>query len=615
MRYEGNYYIELGFKCGLEVHQRLLTKEKLFCPCAADQSGEKLQTKIERIQRAVSGELGKKDKATELESMKKRKFIYNIYDKTACLVDIDEEPPHEINNEALEAAYLIAATFGAELPDEIEVMRKEVIDGSDPSAFQRTMLFGYGGFLSLGKKRINIPTIFLEEESSGIEENGDNFIIYNTDRLGIPLVEIDTSPEIENPDEAKEVATRIGMLLRLTGKVQRGIGTIRQDVNVSIKGGARVEIKGFQDLDQMDKIIDSEIERQINLIEISKVLQKRGAHVDSIVNVTELFNETNVKIIKEKYPKGAVLAAKLVGFKGIIGKEINPDTRLGSEISSYAKIAGVGGLIHSDEDLNAYGFTQQEIKKLSELLELSEEDAFILVAADEETAKKAMELALYRAEYAIKGVPKESRSIDIKKNKTKFMRLLPGGSRMYPETDVKPIMADYARYERLKSKTPDIEAIKKRLLKEIGNEQITEQLLKSIKLQDYFYIAGQVKAHFQVIAATLVEKMKELKRQNINVDVIDNETLVCMFDRYAKGMITKQAFEPILKALPKNCKEVDEIIYSKGLVRVSGEKLRKIVEEEAKGEKKDKDKLKNRIMTQHRLNVDGEELNRIIDTL
>ncbi len=614
MKYDENYYEKLGFKCGLEIHQRLLTKEKLFCSCATDQSGKKLPINVERMQRAVAGEMGKKDKATEIESMKKRKFVYNLYDTTTCLVDIDEEPPHEANEEALEAAYLIGAMFNAEPPDEIEVMRKEVVDGSDPSAFQRTMLIGLNGFIESGKRKIAIPTIFLEEESSGIEATGEKYVVYNVDRLGIPLVEIDTSPEIKSPDEAKEIATKIGMLLRLTGKVQRGIGTIRQDVNVSIKEGARVEIKGFQDLEQMDEVIDSEIERQLNLVEISKELQKRNASLGRAVDVTKIFKETKVKIIKDKISTGVVLAARLAGFKGLVGREINPDTRLGTEISDYAKIAGVGGIIHSDENLNAYGFSESEITQLSEELKLGENDAFILVAAEKEKAKKAIELALYRAEYAIKGVPKESRSIDIKKNKTRFMRLLPGGSRMYPETDVKPIPVDHKHYAEIKKNVPSIEKIKERLLNETGNEQLAEQLIRSPKLQDYFYISEKVKSDYQLIAVILLEKMKELRRLGIDVEKVDDETLVCMFNRYSEGIITKQAFDPILRALPKNCEEVDKIIAEKNLTRISGEELREIVERAFK-ETKEKDKLKSKIMSQYRLNIDGEELNEIIDLL
>ena len=614
MKYEKDYYQKIGFKCGLEIHQRLLTSEKLFCSCNANKEGDKLPIKIERTQRAVVGELGEIDKATGFESMKGRRFIYNTYKDTSCLVEIDEEPPHEINKEALEIAYLIAATFNASLPDEIEVMRKEVVDGSDPSAFQRTMLIGYGGFLELNGRKIHIPSIFLEEESSGIESSDSEVVIYNVNRLGIPLIEIDTDPEIKDPDEAKEVAMRIGTLLRLTGKVQRGIGTIRQDVNVSIKDGARIEIKGFQELEVMDEIIDNEIERQQKLIEISKKLKERKAEVGEAIDVTEIFSNTNTKIIKNVIEKkGVVLAAKLSGFKGLVGMEINPDRRLGSEISDYAKIAGVGGIIHSDEDLKSYGISEEEISNLYNRLGIKENDAFILIAGEKEMAEKAISLARYRAEYAIKGVPPETRGIDSKRNITRFLRPLPGGARMYPETDEKPILVDHKQYEEIKKSVPSIEGIESRLMNEIGNKQIVEELIRSPKLQDYFYIAGKIRGDYQLIAITLLQKMKELKRLGKEVEKVSNDTLVCIFERYKDRIITKQAFEPIISAIPRSCADVDKIIEEQNLTRISGNKLVELVRGEIEKGTKQKSLIISNIMSKYRLNIDGEELNDVVD--
>ncbi len=616
MKHEKEYYEKLGFKCGLEIHQRLLTTEKLFCSCNAINEGKKTGMKVERMQRAVVGETGELDKATGFESMKGRRFIYNVYDISSCLVELDEEPPHKINEEALNISYLIAATFNCNIPDEIEVMRKEVVDGSDPSAFQRTMLIGYGGSLDINGRKINIPSIFLEEESSGIEESNNEKVVYNINRLGIPLVEIDTDPEIKDPSEAKEVAMRIGLLIRLTGKVQRGIGTIRQDVNISIKDGARVEIKGFQDLDSMDEVIENEVERQLKLIEISKELRERHAEVGKAIDATSIFLNTESRIIKNAIKdNGVVFAVKLSGFKGLIGKEINPDRRLGSEISDYVKAVGIGGIIHSDEDLKGYGISEKEIRELSIKLGLEANDGFMLIAGEKEKVEKAMPLAIYRAEYAIKGVPKETRSIDAKKNITKFMRPLPGSSRMYPETDERPILADHELYEKLKKEAPNIDELEKRLNKEIGNRQIVEQLIRSQKLHDYLYISEKIKGEHQLIASILLQKMKELKREGFDVDSIGNDTLICIFKKYMDKKITKQAFEPILKALPKDCKEVERIIEEKGLQRISGSELEKILKEEISKYGNDKGKIIAGVMSRYRFNIDGEEMNKEIDIL
>ncbi len=294
-------------------------------------------------------------------------------------------------------------------------------------------------------------------------------MIYNTDRLGIPLIEIDTTPEIETPEEAKEVALQIGLLLRLSGKVQRGIGSIRQDVNVSIKEGARVEIKGFQELDTMDKVIELEVERQEKLVSIRNELLKRKAEVLGPVNATSIFAATKVGILRKAIDNGgSVYAARLKNFKGLLGIEIGPHRRLGSELSDYAKMAGVGGIIHSDENIDGYGFSEEEISALKKVLGVEDGDAFVIVAGGEECADAAA-LALSRARLAFDGVPLETRAVDQKSNSTKFLRPLPGGSRMYPETDATPVEVNDAMEKAAEkaASSMDAEKVRKRLESEI----------------------------------------------------------------------------------------------------------------------------------------------------
>ena len=233
-----DYYSKLGFKCGLEIHQRLETETKLYCNCNTRLTNENAIKTIERRQRAVAGELGFIDSSTKFESQKERKFIYHAYRESTCLVDLDEEPPGNLNNDALETAMLISKSFDCYIPDEIEPMHKSVVDGSDPSSFQRTMLCGYEGEIEVDGMKIPIPSVFLEEESSSILHNSASEVVYGVDRLGIPLIEVDTDPVIPTPQDAKKIAMKIGLLLRLTKKVQRGIGSIRQDVNISIRNGA-----------------------------------------------------------------------------------------------------------------------------------------------------------------------------------------------------------------------------------------------------------------------------------------------------------------------------------------------------------------------------------------
>ncbi len=611
--HDDEYYKALGFKCGLEIHQRLATKHKLFCSCSATMKEEPALAKLERRQRAVAGELGKFDPSTSFESRKGRRFLYNIFKDTTCLVDIDEEPPHQLDEEALAFALEIASTFNTKVPDEIEPMRKEVVDGSDPSAFQRSMLIGYDGTVGIGGKSVPISSIFLEEESSGIEANTHEYVEYNVDRLGVPLIEIDTDPVIYSPKDAKEIALRIGMLLRLTGRVQRGIGSIRQDVNVSIREGTRVEIKGFQDIETMDVVIENEIERQRNLVDIKKELEKREAVVGKPVDVSGLFSDTQVKILRENAKNGgAVYAAKLTNFGGIVGREINPDRRLGSEMSDYAKMAGVKGLIHSDEDLKAYGFSGGELEGLHKELGMGKQDAFLMVSGPREICHRAIGLALKRAELSLDGVVPETRGIDSRRLVTKFLRPLPGGSRMYPETDTAPIEVDQQRFGQHLTRKVDYESVKKKLEDEIGNKQLADQMIRSPKLGLYNAVIEETDAAPPVVAAILLEKMKDIKRSGIEVDSINDETVIGVFERFANKEITKAAIEEILKALPKNPSEIGRIVREKRLERLSETQIEAIVKEMNMA---DRGQLMKTIMTKYRLNIDGEELNRVLSSM
>lgn len=258
-------YEKLGFRCGLECHQQLEGK-KLFCSCPTlNLRDTKPDIIFERKLRAVAGETGMIDAAAKHEMEKSKKIIYEADSKDVCLVEMDEEPPHSINQEAVDVAVQVSLILKAKIVDEIQVMRKTVIDGSNTSGFQRTALIAYDGILETSKGIVNIPTILLEEEAAQPLEKKEDFVKYRLDRLGIPLIEIGTDASIKDPDHAKEVAEKIGMILRSTGKVKRGIGTIRQDVNVSISGKNRVEIKGFQEIKIMPKVIEKEVQRQLAL--------------------------------------------------------------------------------------------------------------------------------------------------------------------------------------------------------------------------------------------------------------------------------------------------------------------------------------------------------------
>lgn len=266
-------YRKLGFRCGIECHQQLETR-KLFCNCPSIINGRNPYFFVERKLRPVAGETGQVDAAAEHEKKKGLYIRYEACPESSCLVELDEEPPHQINHEAVEVAVRAAHMFKAKLVDEVQVMRKTVVDGSNPSGFQRTALVARDGHVETSLGRVGIPLICLEEEAAKKIKEDKGSVTYRIDRLGVALLEVSTSADIKSPEHARECAEKIGLILRSTGKAKRGIGTIRQDVNISIKDGARTEIKGFQDLRSIPSVIKNEVERQLELIRKGKKVEE-----------------------------------------------------------------------------------------------------------------------------------------------------------------------------------------------------------------------------------------------------------------------------------------------------------------------------------------------------
>lgn len=607
---EDDIYKRMGFMCGIEIHQRLATKHKLFCSCTAEISAKEHEIgRVRRRQRAVAGELGKVDRSAEFEEERERNFIYRMFRENSCLVDIDEEPPHEMGEEALMITLSVAKAMGMEIVDELQAMRKGVVDGSDPSAFQRTVLVAVDGSITVNGKKIAIPTLSLEEESSGIAERGEGSVTYDTDRLGVPLIEIGTAPTIPDPKSAKEVALYIGTLLRLTGRVQRGIGSIRQDVNMSIKGGARIEIKGVQELALMDKFIENEITRQQALLKIKEDLVAAHAKVGKPADLTLIFKSTKAKIIG-----GAecVMGLGLNGFKGVLGREISPRRRLGTEISDYAKMAGVNGLIHSDEDLTKYGISDKEEELIRERLGVGKDGSFIIIAADLYSASKGIELARWRAAHALEGVPKETRAaIPGELCTTRFMRPLPGGARMYPETDVRPTTVTAAMIDEAARNAPSMEKERKYLKSKIANDSIAEQLMLSPRYGLFKQVITSTKADPEFVANFIVQKLTEMRRNGYEGELSEKQ-MIALFKSYGKGEITKTGAEEVAKALLKNGIDVDDAIKRLKLRRITGDELERLIKEELKH---DGDDVVKRIMSKYRFVVDGTELHGIISKL
>ncbi len=530
-----------SFKIGFEIHQRLDT-HKLFCQCPSEEAaGDEIV--VTRRLRPVASEVGDVDKAAMTEYLSGKYYEYHAPLNSSCLVELDEEPPHGVNQDALEIALQISKMFKATPVEEVHPMRKIVIDGSNTSGFQRTMLIARDGWFEWSGVKVTIPTIYLEEESAFIIERKGDKTVYRLDRLGIPLVELSTGViEGITPNQAKDIAYRIGQLLRATGRVKRGIGTIRQDINISVPGGARVEIKGAQELDMIPEIIRREIQRQNTLLRVRDMLATNGVKPpnEKPIDVTDIFKNSKCGFLKRA---NSVLALALPGFSGILGIEVQPGRRVGTEISDYAKKAGVGGLIHSDEDLSKYPITEEEIHNIVNRLNIGEGDAFIIVASDHSTAVNALNFAVNRIRILFEGVPEEVRRA-LPDGNTTYMRPMPGSARLYPETDVPPFVIDRSMWDSIK--LPEMpEDVISRL---VGMGVPTELATILANTGDYRLldeIVSNTGSDPKLVASTLVNTRRSLRREGVDVDTITPDMWVALFSR----AIPKEAIESAIKAM------------------------------------------------------------------
>jgi glutamyl-tRNA(Gln) amidotransferase subunit E len=434
-------YKKVGLKCGIEIHQQLEGR-KLFCSCETLLRDDIPNFKIRRKIRAVAGEGGRIDVAAKQEQLRDKTFIYEGYLGTTCLVETDSEPPHEINQDALYTSLQLCKIVEADISPVVQVMRKTVADGSNTSGFQRTGLVARNGKVETEEGLVRIDNISIEEDACRIISEKNSEKVYRLDKLGIPLIEIGTAPDIKTPNQCLETSKKLGMFLRSLKGVKRGLGTIRQDVNVSIRGGSRIEFKGVQNLKKIPMIIDFEIKRQSELLKIKDELRGVRLNDFEIFNLTTLLQNSEAKVVKSAINNGGkILGIKLHAFAGLVGRELQPNYRVGSELSGRAKvIAGVGGIFHSDE-LPNYGITERDVKLINKKLKINPDDAFILVADGEVRAKIALQAVYERIQELFIGVPKEVRK-DLPDGTSKYMRPIPGAARMYPETDV-PLIYPY----------------------------------------------------------------------------------------------------------------------------------------------------------------------------
>jgi len=554
--------------CGIEIHQQLDTK-KLFCSCDSHLC-EEGHGSIYRRLRPTTSEMGEIDRAALAQFQRNLGYRYQSCEGTSCLVELDEEPPHDTNAEALATTLTFSEMMNARVVDEIHFMRKIVVDGSNTSGFQRTALIAMNGNLDVNGHDISILSICLEEDACRKVETTDAEVTYRTDRLGIPLIEIATGPDMHDPEEVMEVALRIGTLLRATRRVKRGIGTIREDLNISVPGGARIEIKGVQELRLLPLFVENEMKRQNMLIKVKEILNDRGtvpAEFDP-VDVTGIFKTSASKVIKGALSdKGKVIAVRLPGFKGVMNGE-NGTLRLGAEMAQRARTKGVKGIFHSDE-LPNYGIEPEFVDQLRDFLGMNGEfDAFAICAAKEKKAKDALEMAVIRANEALVGVPEETRD-PLPDGTSKYSRPLPGAARMYPETDVPPITITPERMQQVRDNLPELpEEMEKRLVSQYGiNAQQAKQIVREDKI-DMFEALASMEGMSSVAASTLLYTFSELEAADVDTSKLDQARMTELFGMLIDGAFAKEALPAILKEMATSGSKPKDALSKLGLEAV-----------------------------------------------
>jgi len=575
----------VGVKVGLEIHQQLATNKKLFCNCTPIESDEH-SIKFQRKLRASKSELGEFDPAALFESTKSKTIMYYANHESSCLVEQDEEPPHELDVDARKIALIISSALKSNIFSEIYPMRKTVIDGSNTTGFQRTMLISQGGFYNAGKTKIGIQSICLEEDAAKILGEEGSVRKFGLERLGVPLVEIATDPFEVELTEIKKIALSLGRILRSTKKVKRGLGSIRQDVNVSIKdgNGVVIEVKGVQQLDQLEKVVEYEAKRQHGLLQISKKIQEKNWEFtnEDKKDITELFSKCKSKIIQNAIKKNQrIIAVSFKKMAGIFGFLPYEGIRLGKEVAELVRFFGIGGVFHSDE-LPNYGIEESDLEELRKFIKIKENDAFLILASPEEKIHTIVNQIILRIEHIRDhGIPIDTR-LATQTGETKFLRPRPGSARMYPETDIPPIIITKEELSEAEKNIPKSwdNSIKEIETKYKINPQLAEQIFDSRYIGLFENIIKKINTNPTFVASILCSSITNLERSGLDSNLLKNEEISKLFQLLEKGEISKESIEIILENIMSGkSKTVKEAIENTSIESINGIDLEKIIEE------------------------------------
>lgn len=552
-------YEIVGFKSGLEIHQQLYTSKKLFCRCPAGVYSDEFHAEILRHMRPTLSELGEYDGTALMEFKTRKEIIYHINRTTVCTYEMDDTPPFELNEDALDIALEIGLLYGCSMVDEIHIARKQYLDGSIPTGFQRTTIVGVNGSVPYKNRTIPIVQLGLEEDACREVSDFGHTRVYLTDRLGMPLIETVTAPVMKTPKEVAEVNDLLRRLVRSTGKVRTGIGATRQDVNVSVSGGTRIEIKGVPRIPMIPLLTYNEAKRQWNLLRLRNELHKRGITSESFetstFEVTRLLRKTRYTPIRDAIQENKIAkCVVLKGYKGLLRWPTQTDTFFSRELSDRVRVIAclttLPNIIHSDSPSET--LSTAEWLSVRKLTNATNDDSLVLLWGDLRDLETATQEITIRALEATMGIPSETRQA-LSDGTNGFERILPGPDRMYPDTDLPPKRISYERLEQIRLSVPDPIWEREEWLHTLG---IPKDTIRPLAISPFYKLFNTAVKDWKLnptyVAVSLIQFPKRMKRNGFSIDSLTHSAMESILLLYRDGRISKEGILLVMELICQN---------------------------------------------------------------
>jgi glutamyl-tRNA(Gln) amidotransferase subunit E len=578
-------YEKLGLRCGLEIHYQLDTQKKLFCNCPVGLRNDPPDAEIIRHMRPTLSELGEYDGTALMEFKTKKEVHYQLYYDSVCTYEMDDTPPFLVNREALEIALQIALILNCQIADEVHVSRKQYLDGSIPTGFQRTIAVGVNGWVPFRGRKVRIVQLCLEEDACREVSDRGHVIVFRTDRLSTPLVEVITAPDMRTPEEAVEVDREIGRILRATGRVRRGIGTVRQDVNVSIRGGTRVEIKGVPRTGMIETLVHFEAIRQRSLLSLKKLIDTKKIELRTVTaDCTDFFADSTSAILRNAVRSGGkVEVVKICRFAGLLHYMLTPNRAFVDELKGRVRVIACiddEPILFSTEDPTFSGLAAGEWRKVRERLKAASEDALVVVGGPAQDVSTALSEISARILEAASGVQAETRQV-LKGGETDFERILPGPDRMYPDTDSAPIPVSVSELREIEKRLPTTPEDWRKRYADLLKPQTINQLIDMDRIEDFEEVLERSGCEPKILAYTLTSVLPAMTRGGHDTHRISNDDLVQLFRLYRKGEIIREKFHLALQRISSG-RKIDASFFEEIGPGMNKSNLRKIVEETKK---------------------------------